>query len=879
MPGPEASRPGDPRSDVEKKRSEYVGRLRAHKSNLEDFRKTGVYPTGGTIENDFEDFQSLHSELFDFHLDHPDQAESLMRSWDVLKQRFQELMEKKGKSSPEAGKELSPKGRNSFERYLLSEGFPKESLNKYDAETLSHMRSFVLSKVLEKVVNTVDWTVLKVRKINDFPYTDDVVGPTKMSSVILSCSSSIEDVGESSARRNLGSEIARDFNVIDTIFALGNELKSAHGKVRKQQILSEVENIYASDTMKAMLDPAYFTKVYGSFPPLLNAEGNQEKVSLGDAFFQAYKEIKRAGKKWVKDPKTGWLRPELVRTQPLPPFERNRALFIEDDPHHTISLSIENITKELMEKSMAPEQEAGEHKELKPNAISRLVALASKSEPEAYDRLIDISAEELANDEKHPSTTQGKAAALLAYHWALILMDLDEMDNVGGRPVGQNVLSRVIHASTYANKTMEVDSQESKTNPFIVGRALSFVRPFGKFAVMDDGKTFEQAVMNSGSWKDLQNERWPEGMTQAWVDSVLQGLGEYERAEKGLGAGKLFSIAKFNWEEKRVIIDTKIVDAIHDMVRYAFKYHVERDMVPGAVQKNADAFVKAYDSYLEDGSLNPEYENRRPPSEEFTVFTVLTANAKIDPKTGRFIPDESLIRKGISAKKQEEMNVRRVLTRFPKHYYVNGRRLGRWIDDSTTAGKALRFKGFDISEREVQKRVAGTTPGAFTLEPSGQIEKEMILRLNDGIFLEDKAKGIDNTPKMLLKRLIVEYCLEMIASPGDTMAHLTKEDYLPLGMFFSPEIRKNYKLGGYGKISEEFLGKMEQKVTQMMNKEHDLEFFRREDPGIIGDNVFTEKLYFELLQRMGHRLTANDWKKPIVNLFGGTAGGGVHGKH
>lgn len=886
MPGPESRRPGID-IELENRVKRYFDRLQGHFEKLNLVASGRSLPAGETLKDNYNQFLELANKIFDVYRRDSKSGQKLLDLWnkvdEMYSRRFAEAPKSASAATIDSAKSTEKDAftpRNPFEEFLFAYRFPREKLGKYDPETLQYMRSFIFTHAAKYVVRQVNWNDEIIKPLMRVEFA---TASTKFTMIQLveQSTNNLTDLAEVRAREDLKKEMSTDFSLIDNIFHFSGQIKKLNAGGAG---VEELQKLYNEADLKQIFDKDAIKK-FNNLPTLLGTEGGKEKISLSEAFLQAYKEIKNSGKEWDKDSHPeGWIRPRKVLSPPLNAYDLNPAVFKNESPHHshghepsTIQIIQESIPETLKDKSVAPEMEAGAYSALKERANNRLRALAAKADTGAYVSLGSKSLEDFADRTKHPFTTQGDMATLLAKAFARIAGELDEMDNVAFKPVGKNKLSQAIHGTAYANKKVSESGQE-RVNPYIAGRVLSFVRPFGKYAIMDDGKTFEQAVMSADSWDDLKIEGWSSTIAYNWTDQVIKGLGLFKFADQGLSKGRLFGVAKMNLEEGRLVIDDKIVEELTNIITGDLrKYHFQRDM--GTEWHEADKASKLmsrYKKYVSGDKINPEYEARRTPSEEFTVITVVTHDAMLDPKTGEFIPDEKLTRMGISPQQQEEMKVNRIITRFPQQYFTTIKRLGRWVDDRGKANSG--DLPWDKSSRNITRRVKEyvNEKGKRVLKETGQIDEEMIIVLPKGVELVNKEKRIDNTADTLVMRLLFEYYMEMFSMQGDMMAHLSKEDYLPLGMFCSREIRENYKKNKYNKISDRVKAQLDPILSRILNRE--VEFFSKEDPRIRGIDLLTEDQYFKLLHRMGHRITIHDWQSAGSFFFGRSPDKG-HGKH
>ena len=235
--------------------------------------------------------------------------------------------------------------------------------------------------------------------------------------------------------------------------------------------------------------------------------------------------------------------------------------------------------------------------------------------------------------QEHRYTLSADIATIFAYQLAVLTGESDFQDAIGLRPVGKNIIARLYQAFLYAQKTNSEEQSESKTNLFICGRILTYIRSFLKFAATDDGKTLEQAIITGDSWNDVKLTKAPSSMTQRWSDHIYQGFGEYIRGEGGLQAGQIFQLAEINFAEGRVTINQKVMKDLHGMLRDSWEYWVQRDMSPAAVRENWEAeevkFTKQQGGELRTDIDDPIDPTATPPSEEFALVTVAGNNGII----------------------------------------------------------------------------------------------------------------------------------------------------------------------------------------------------------------------------------------------------------
>ncbi len=739
------------------------------------------------------------------------------------------------------------KPRNDFENFLVSKaGFPKERLHEWTPEAAELKMAYFLTEIYSWATRNLSWpSVVIADPGTEFKF-NAASGPMSAKDVALSC---MDNSNFTAAERKTAEKFKGDIEdfiaVIGQIFTVYKEIKRSAGDSRAQQSLSALKNVYGGDAIKGMLNPIMI-KVWESFPKLLytdeHGDKHLEQHSLGEMFFHSFREILASGRVWAdKSVPDGspWIRAQVTGWQPriYDKKGKNTALYAYDDHGtHPIVLHTERFPKSLGTVSLFPEPEAGGQSNIKPFTLYRLRALASQGDPRVFDTYGGFNRAPytalLSQSSKYeePSallprkrTITGEMATILAYQLAVITGEGDWQDNVGGRPVGQNVLARIEHASDYAQKTNSEESKESKTNPFAVGRALSIVRPATKFLTCN-GMTLEQAIMLGNGWKDIDTSNWPPQMMQKWLDQMVQGFGEYERIEGG--GPDLFKLAEIDLKEGRIKVNDAVIKKVHDTIRYAVEYHSARDMAPGAVALDWEQNEAAFDTPPQDEA------NRRFPSEEFMGICILDSNGNIIPrKDGKRLS---------------------LVTRFPQYYVTNNARLGMWI-----RGKNENQQAYDYSG--VHNEYVIDDDGNRT----GQVNQYIVLRLKDGVDPEI------NAPEVLIKRLLVSYVFEMAAMPGDTVARLEKDDLLTLGIFLSSEIRRKYLAGHYGVPSD----LIKTKIGHVLNKvipNLNMEFFEREDPGIVGDDLYSEAQYFMLLAEMGHRITAEDFQKAgstISDLF------------
>ncbi|MEK7458032.1 MAG: hypothetical protein AAB612_00890, partial [Patescibacteria group bacterium] len=768
--------------------------------------------------------------------------------------------------------------------FLLTKGFPEARIDQYDPDTLEYKRSFALTKLLEGVLSN-DWPNMVSPSPTSVTYASERF-PTQLVALDL-IETAADNLDPNMNKRGVEKVLGRkgegalrtDVFVIGEIFDFFKEMKQSQFSPEKMRDLY-YEKIRGSN----MLDRERI-EVWAGFPKLLSKDGvTLEQLSLGELFFTTFKEILLKGREWDADTTIpGWKRPKKTKkaVHVPDPKERNLRVYAADG---TIARGHTRVPLEVMVEAMPsppadrtqdaalfPESDAGSRADVKANAIARLRYLATKAIERGnlaiYNILSNLGTREsmelyeqekraaAALGQEHRYTLSADIATILAYQLAVLTGESDFQDAISLRPVGKNIIARLYQAFLYAQKTNSEEQSESKTNLFICGRILAYIRSFLKFAATDDGKTLEQAIITGDSWNDVKLTKAPSSMTQRWSDHIYQGFGEYIRGEGGLQAGQIFQLAEINFAEGRVTINQKVMKDLHGMLRDSWEYWVIRDMSPTAVRENWEAeeikFTKQQSGEQRTNINQPINPTAAPPNEEFALVTVAGND-------GTIIYED------------EEGN-KPFFSRVHNSILVSPGRLGEWVNakNSGQSGPGREGKKYNPTQSVVVIHQVIDAAG----RPTGQTYKEIIVRLAPGVRADEYGK---NKPSLLMRRLLIEYTLSLICMPGDTMARLEKKDIVPLGIFLSKEIREDFLKGDFAG----YLPFLSAKIGQAMHdKLHGLgrsigEFLLREDPGIYGLDSFSKEQYFNLLEIMGYKISAEDYKRLFSN-FSNLASGGA----
>lgn len=773
--------------------------------------------------------------------------------------------------------EVLSKAKNQFEEFLLSKGFPEDSIDKYDPNTLKFKRSFALTIVLQPIRGN-DWPNMLSPTPKSVTYSSERF-PDKLDAVQLAEKAS-ENLNPGIEKQAVEKELGKigegglrtDILLIDEIFDIFKMMKESTGRGNAQQSPEEMMKVYSKLRTLNMLDKTRIA-AWGAMPPLLKEDmRTPEALSLGELFFSTFQEILIQGREWEADPAVpNWKRSKKkgVTVKVPDPKKRNKRAYA-DSSGTPLQVLVESVSPPAIreqDRSLFPESDAGGAGDVKAKAIDRLRFVVTKAVESgtsatfsAYrgrgtkDCLDDFAGERAINPNRKFSLS-AEVATILGYQFAVILGESDFQDSVKDRPVGKNIAARLYQAFLYAQKTNTEEATDSKTNLYICGRILTYLRTFLKFAAMSDGRTLEQAILAKNSWGEIAqlSSTWPDSMTQRWCDHILQGYGEYIRGESGLASGEIFKLAEINFGEGRVVINQKILKDLLDALRFSWEYYMVRDQYPSAVVENWPEREKKFTQQPGGARRlmvsDPIDPTAHPPSEEFSLITIAKSDGTI----------------------VYESNGNPCITRMPTTMLVSPMRLGSWIlapdTIKNTGGEGYKGKGYNPDNTQIVVHDVLDASGVRT----GQQYKEIVVTLKQGV---DAAK---NTPALLSRRLLTEYVLSLISMPGDTMAKLDKKDIIPLGIFFSKEMRDRYLRGEYAGFSIQLKTEVANSVEHVFGESAKIiaEFLQREDPGIYGLDLFSQDQYFELLSRMGYKISAEDFQQMFsvgkALAFGGKA--------
>lgn len=775
--------------------------------------------------------------------------------------------------------ELLNLAKNPFEEFLLSEGFDPKEISQYDEATLEKKRSFALTCFLKRI-RGADFPNMVTGVFKNFSFASQVKQGATYNALKL-IETSVEKIPLGPERDSIvkiigepgKGKLSTDVQIIEEIFDIFADLRRPLEKdVVVQQSVDALSGVYVRLRTLNMLDVARIG-AWGSLPCLYKDDlKTLEKESLGTVFFAALQEIMRSGREWgyVADPtgKPKWAYPELSEVDVKVDDKSGKNKMVFDG---TRTGNIKNRLKVWVEKARAyvsrtddeslfPEWDAGGNSDVKPEAIDRLRIICARAATQGVDIFraeAGVGTTQYAGKVDQERSISGDATTLLAYHVAVITGEADFQDNKKASPVGRNIFARMLQALCYTLKTNTEASSSSKSNPYIAGRLNAYFRTFWKFANTDEGLTAEQAIMLGSSWKDVHLSGSKPQLTAAWCDSILQGIGEYNRNENGLRAGQIFKIAEIDFKEGRVTINQEMLKQIQDMLRFSWNYFIERDNSPSAAMKNWPEKMKDFSKRKRISQPPPPQPQLPPeqvelpamlamPSEEYSLFTVVDHEGNI----------------------VYEKDENPYISRIGKIIFANPLRLGFWVDAKeeimNSGPPETKGKGYS-SARLVKHKVLD----AHGIE-TGQQYDEVVITLKKGV---DITK---NKPSTLVKRLLYQYNLDMICMPGDTIARIQKKDWVALGMAVSPQIRHRYMEGYYAGLGKLFGAKIGEKLGEELGQAGKIleEYLRREDPGLIPfdeDTFATEELFMKWLSQAGHAMSREDIEGLRV-AFGAIAG-------
>lgn len=725
-----------------------------------------------------------------------------------------------------------------YEKYFTKYAFPTED------ETRLGMRlkkSFILTRMFMSMLDKIDWSTPTLR---DPKIALEFSGKLKHDTEGL-----IETIDSDVSQEDLA--FAKEFkkDMLSTIGVLREfvlmftEIKAANGKLRNQQDADRMKEIYTKAVTIGNIDRLM---IFHGLPELMDDTGNLSTITLGDILFNTVQEIIYRGHDWVVDPATGWVREKQYAWTPGTP-EKKGANWVISTRSSTGEKSPSVLYSPMFKgegdkfrggakgESPFPENEAGSISNRKTTVLNRDVTGFASS--------LDVSPNK---------KNSGDIAAALAYQVLVIWGEADAQDIVFDQtrkraaPVGWAQFGRGENAEVYSQKTSAEDSADSKSNPFIVGRMKRAFSAYNAWMTTRDGRTLNQAILTSKNWKEVHDLLSPVITQKAslnYIAYVARGMTEYQLAES-IAQGPIFDIATMNIQEGQVKQKPEAIQKLFDRIRNALEYHEGTDLVPGGVFEDPKLVI---DDKFNAPVGSKEFIERHLPSEEFYEIVIVDHNFPID-ETILKNPDafdyEHNLLKG---PKQG-----RYITRFPSHYNTTPIRLAAWLQNPKLDEKSndsRSYKHATAFSRPVKKY----NPVTGNYELTGQKDKVILIQTRD-----DSAANYNNSAKELVQRLHVEYVMEMAGLPSDTIQKLKKEDWLPLGLFFSSEMRKKYLEGYYGKPSDRVKAIMGERFQEITGLDFG-EFIMREDPGIVGRNLYSEKQFGELLALLGFKITAEDW--------------------
>ncbi len=749
-------------------------------------------------------------------------------------------------------KENNP-GRNDFEKALYVWKMPlkyEKYFTKYDFPTddekklgMRLKKSFILTRMFMAMIDKIDWSTPTLR---DPKIALEFAGKLKHDTEGL-----IDTIDSDVSKEDLA--LAKEFKkdltstvgVLREFVLMFTEIKAASGKLRNQQDAERMKEIYTKAVTFGNIDRLM---IFHGLPELMDDDGNLSTMSLGEILFNTVKEIIYRGHDWVIDPTTGWVREKQYVWNPGTP-EKKGANWVISTRSSTGVKSPSILFSPMFKgagdvfwgvvkgESPFPENEAGSISNRKTTVLNREITSFASS--------LDTSPNK---------KNSGNIAAALAYQLLVIWGEADAQDIVydpsparqKAAPVGWAQFGRALNAGVYAQKTSAEDSADSKSNPFIVGRMQRAFSAYNAWMTTQDGRTLNQAILMSRNWEEVYDLLSPVITQKAslnYIAYVGRGMNEYQLAES-IAQGSIFDIATMNVQEGQVKQKPEAIQKLFDRIRNALEYHEGTDLVPAGVFEDPKLLI---DDKFNAPFGSQEFKERRLPSEEFYEIVIVDHNFPIDEtiisNPDAFDYEHHLLNGSKNG---------RYITRFPSHYNTTPIRLAAWLQNPKLDEKSNDSRSYKYAT-SFSRPVVKLDPTTGTYIPTGQKDKVILIQTRD-----ESAADYKNSAKELIQRLHVEYVMEMAGLPSDTIQKLKKEDWLPLGLFFSSEMRKKYLEGYYGKPSDRakaFIGERFNEITGLDFGE----FIMREDPGIVGRNLYSEKQFGELLSLLGHKITAEDW--------------------
>ncbi len=383
---------------------------------------------------------------------------------------------------------------------------------------------------------------------------------------------------------------------------------------------------------------------------------------------------------------------------------------------------------------------------------------------------------------------------------------------ITAQPLGVKITDKVSHLDTYGDKSIiDKTSKSTYFQPRAIGMIKKLILPFGRY-YRDNrtGRTLNDVILEA-DWDLIEAEadsqqlsdRNPRRIAQILPVTATRDYGTH--IKDGVALTEIAVQGEFS--SGTTLLNLGEVDI--------------RTSVVGKINEKLVNTIRSFHQ------VAWKYHLKRDAGPDVTSREKLSQSQLGD----QFISIEVVDSNGVP------IAAKPMITRHQQFYHISPDDLLQFVDAEYLGnnGSATAYW-----ERPVE---------------GGNGTQRIIIKLG---VTRDKVKDPDSYAEQLSMRDIVRKFL-YIVSGTDVLKNLKTKDILILGMIFSEEIRRKFEAGEYTR------GPIQRKVIDLLNHLPIIpsDFFDIEVPDIIGQNLFTEELFYRVMLHIGYKRSFDDFKADL----------------